>query len=69
VYVICVTIFVFHLLCVCSLENVAKVRIELVKAQGLMMVHSLQRRAQETFSNMVKWLQARYLAEMKWYDI
>ncbi|XP_072242958.1 sperm flagellar protein 2-like [Leuresthes tenuis] len=49
-------------------ENVAKVRIELVKGHGLMMVHSLQRRAQETFSNMDKWLQARYLAEMKCID-
>ncbi|XP_075324973.1 sperm flagellar protein 2-like [Odontesthes bonariensis] len=49
-------------------ENVAKVRIEQVKGHGLMMVHSLQRRAQETFNNMDKWLQALYLAEMKCID-
>ncbi|XP_075324953.1 sperm flagellar protein 2-like [Odontesthes bonariensis] len=48
--------------------NMAKVRIELVKGHGRMMVHSLQRRAQETFSNMEKLLQARYLADIKCID-
>ncbi|XP_072242949.1 sperm flagellar protein 2-like [Leuresthes tenuis] len=48
--------------------NVAKVRIELVKGHNQMMVRSLQRRAQEIFSNMEKLLQACYLADMKCID-
>ncbi|CAG5924374.1 unnamed protein product [Menidia menidia] len=50
-------------------ENAVKMRIELVKNHGLMMVQALQSRAQETFSKMEKWFQARYLTEMTWYDI
>uniref|UniRef100_A0A672IYT4 Sperm flagellar 2 n=1 Tax=Salarias fasciatus TaxID=181472 RepID=A0A672IYT4_SALFA len=66
---------VFLLLCICvhaslfSLENAAKARIALVKSHGLVMVESLQCRAQECFSAMDEWLQARYLAEMKRWDI
>uniref|UniRef100_A0A672J1U1 Sperm flagellar 2 n=1 Tax=Salarias fasciatus TaxID=181472 RepID=A0A672J1U1_SALFA len=65
---------VFLLLCICvhaslfSLENAAKARIALVKSHGLVMVESLQCRAQECFSAMDEWLQARYLAEMKSID-
>ncbi|XP_029960089.1 sperm flagellar protein 2 [Salarias fasciatus] len=49
-------------------ENAAKARIALVKSHGLVMVESLQCRAQECFSAMDEWLQARYLAEMKSID-
>nr|XP_046243810.1 sperm flagellar protein 2 isoform X8 [Scatophagus argus] len=46
-------------------ENRAKVYIALVKGHGLVMVHSLQNRAEQTLHNMQKWLEAHYLAEMK----
>uniref|UniRef100_A0A672IZ33 Sperm flagellar 2 n=1 Tax=Salarias fasciatus TaxID=181472 RepID=A0A672IZ33_SALFA len=49
-------------------KNAAKARIALVKSHGLVMVESLQCRAQECFSAMDEWLQARYLAEMKSID-
>ncbi|XP_047246702.1 sperm flagellar protein 2 isoform X3 [Girardinichthys multiradiatus] len=49
-------------------ENSAKVRLELVKGHGLMMVNSLQSRAQETFTNMGKEFQACYLSKMKCID-
>ncbi|XP_008292289.1 sperm flagellar protein 2 [Stegastes partitus] len=49
-------------------ENAAKVRIALVKGHGLVMLHSLQSRAEQAFSSMEKWLAARYLAEMKSID-
>lgn len=52
---------------VCFPENAAKVRIALVKSHGLVMLNSLQSRAEETFSSMQKWLEAHYLAEMKRY--
>ncbi|XP_054867451.1 sperm flagellar protein 2 isoform X2 [Amphiprion ocellaris] len=48
--------------------NAAKVRLALVKGHGLVMVHSLQSRAEQTFSSMQKWLEAHYLAEMKSID-
>lgn len=48
-------------------ENAAKVRIALVKGHGLVMVQSLQSRAQEASSDMQKWFEAHYLAEMKRY--
>lgn len=48
-------------------ENAAKVRIALVKGHGVVMVQSLQGRAQEASSDMQKWLEAHYLAEMKRY--
>ncbi|XP_033476469.2 sperm flagellar protein 2 [Epinephelus lanceolatus] len=48
--------------------NAAKVRIALLKGHGLVMVHSLQSRAEETLSSMKKWLEAHYLAEMKSID-
>ncbi|XP_074493462.1 sperm flagellar protein 2 isoform X1 [Sebastes fasciatus] len=49
-------------------ENATKVRIVLVKGHGLVMVHSLQSRAEQTLSSMEKWLTAHYLAEMKSID-
>ncbi|KAM9391454.1 sperm flagellar protein 2 [Pholidichthys leucotaenia] len=49
-------------------EHAAKVRIELVRGHCLAMMHSLQSRAEQVFSSMEKWLQARYLAEMKSID-
>ncbi|XP_026198060.1 sperm flagellar protein 2 isoform X2 [Anabas testudineus] len=49
-------------------ENAAKVRIALVKGHGLVRVQSLQNKAEQTFSNMEKWLEAHYLAEMKSID-
>ncbi|XP_071339395.1 sperm flagellar protein 2 [Trachinotus anak] len=49
-------------------ENAAKVRIALVKGHGLVMVQSLQSRAEQTFSDVEKWLEAHYLAEMKSID-
>ncbi|XP_070760798.1 sperm flagellar protein 2 [Enoplosus armatus] len=49
-------------------ENAAKVRIALVKGHGLVMLHSLQSRAEQTFSSMEKWLEAHYLAEVKSID-
>uniref|UniRef100_A0A8C9ZT79 Sperm flagellar 2 n=1 Tax=Sander lucioperca TaxID=283035 RepID=A0A8C9ZT79_SANLU len=49
-------------------ENTAKARIALVKGHGLVMVHSLQSRAEETLSSMEKWLEAHYLADMKSID-
>ncbi|XP_028269778.1 sperm flagellar protein 2 [Parambassis ranga] len=49
-------------------ENAAKVRFALVKGHGLMVLQSLQGRAQQTFSNMEQWSQARYGAEMKSID-
>lgn len=52
-------------ICVCFPENAAKVRIALVKGHGLVMVHSLQSRAEQTLSCMQKWLEEHYLAEMK----
>lgn len=51
----------------CFPENTAKARIALVKGHGLVMVHSLQSRAEETLSSMEKWLEAHYLADMKRY--
>uniref|UniRef100_A0A3P8TMZ8 Sperm flagellar 2 n=1 Tax=Amphiprion percula TaxID=161767 RepID=A0A3P8TMZ8_AMPPE len=50
-----------------KIRNAAKVRLALVKGHGLVMVHSLQSRAEQTFSSMQKWLEAHYLAEMKRY--
>lgn len=55
--------------CVWCPENAAKVRIALVKGHGLVRVQSLQNKAEQTFSNMEKWLEAHYLAEMKRYGI
>ncbi|XP_034728689.1 sperm flagellar protein 2 isoform X2 [Etheostoma cragini] len=49
-------------------EKTAKLRIALVKGHGLVMVHSLQSRAEETLSTMEKWLEAHYLADMKSID-
>uniref|UniRef100_A0A4W6C6C9 Sperm flagellar 2 n=1 Tax=Lates calcarifer TaxID=8187 RepID=A0A4W6C6C9_LATCA len=49
-------------------KNAAKARISLVKGHGLVMVQTLQSRAEEAFSNMEKWLEAHYLAEMKSID-
>ncbi|XP_023257460.1 sperm flagellar protein 2-like [Seriola lalandi dorsalis] len=49
-------------------ENAAKVRIALVKGHGLVMVQSLQSRAEQAFSDMEKWLEAHYLAEVKSID-
>ncbi|KAM4745870.1 sperm flagellar protein 2 [Anableps anableps] len=49
-------------------ENSVMVRLELVKDHGLMMVSSLEKRVEETFSNMEKHFQARYLSEMKCID-
>ncbi|XP_030271688.1 sperm flagellar protein 2 isoform X2 [Sparus aurata] len=46
-------------------ENAAKVRIALVKGHGLVMVHSLQSRVEQTLSSMQKCLEAHYVAEMK----
>ncbi|XP_036069332.1 sperm flagellar protein 2 isoform X2 [Oryzias melastigma] len=48
--------------------NRAKMRLELVKNHGLVMLHSLQSRTQRTLSQMETWLQARYRAEMKSID-
>ncbi|XP_049907303.1 sperm flagellar protein 2 isoform X2 [Epinephelus moara] len=48
--------------------NAAKVRIALLKGHGLVMVHSLQSRAEEALSSMKRWLEAHYLAEMKSID-
>lgn len=52
---------------VCFSENASKVRIALVKGHGLMMVQSLQSRAEQTLSCMQTWLEEHYLAEMKRY--
>lgn len=41
----------------------------LVKGHGLVLVQSLQSRAEQTFSSMEKWLEAHYLAEMKRYGM
>ncbi|KAF7660826.1 hypothetical protein LDENG_00274520 [Lucifuga dentata] len=49
-------------------EHAVKGRIEHVKIQGLAMLHSLENRAEETFSSMQKWLEAHYLAEMNSID-
>ncbi|XP_074526408.1 sperm flagellar protein 2 isoform X2 [Halichoeres trimaculatus] len=49
-------------------ENAAKVRIALVKGHGLVVLHSLHSRAEQTFSSMEKWLQAHFVAEMKSID-
>ncbi|KAM6943903.1 sperm flagellar protein 2 [Lycodopsis pacificus] len=48
--------------------NAAKARIALVKAHGLVMVQSLQSRAEETLSDMERWLESDYLAGMKSID-
>ncbi|KAI3372718.1 hypothetical protein L3Q82_023179 [Scortum barcoo] len=45
--------------------NSAKVRIALVKGHALKMMHSLQSRAEQTFSAMKKWMEELYLEEMK----
>lgn len=42
-------------------------RIVLVKGHGLVMVQSLQTRAEETFTSMKTCLEEHYLAEMKRY--
>uniref|UniRef100_A0A3P9JCS7 Sperm flagellar 2 n=1 Tax=Oryzias latipes TaxID=8090 RepID=A0A3P9JCS7_ORYLA len=55
-------------LILCFLGNRAKMRLELVKRHGLVMLLSLQKRAHRTLTQMETWLQARYLAEMKRYD-
>uniref|UniRef100_A0A3Q3KDJ1 Calponin-homology (CH) domain-containing protein n=1 Tax=Monopterus albus TaxID=43700 RepID=A0A3Q3KDJ1_MONAL len=62
-------IYIYLLYCIllCP-ENAVKVRIALVKGHGLVMVHSLHSRAEQTFSSMEKWLEAQYLAEMKSID-
>ncbi|KAM7391379.1 hypothetical protein PAMP_022074 [Pampus punctatissimus] len=49
-------------------EHAEKVRIALVKGHGLLLVQSLQSRAEQTFSSMEKWLEAHYIAEMKSID-
>ncbi|XP_029019066.1 sperm flagellar protein 2 isoform X3 [Betta splendens] len=49
-------------------EKAAKVRIALVKGHGLQMVHTLESRAEQTFTNMQSLLEAHYLAEMKSID-
>ncbi|XP_015227977.1 PREDICTED: sperm flagellar protein 2 [Cyprinodon variegatus] len=49
-------------------EKSVKVRLELVKAHGLMMIDSLLSKLQETFSIMEKGLQDRYLSERKCMD-
>ncbi|XP_029296259.1 sperm flagellar protein 2 isoform X2 [Cottoperca gobio] len=49
-------------------ENAAKVRIVLLKGHGLVMVRFLQSRAEQTLSNMEKWLAEHYLEEMESID-
>ncbi|KAM7415966.1 hypothetical protein PAMA_018166 [Pampus argenteus] len=49
-------------------EHAEKVRIALVKGHGLLLLQSLQSRAEQTFSSMEKWLEAHYIAEMKSID-
>uniref|UniRef100_A0A3Q3FE34 Sperm flagellar 2 n=1 Tax=Labrus bergylta TaxID=56723 RepID=A0A3Q3FE34_9LABR len=63
---LCPSIFLHA--CVCFPENSAKVRIALLKGHGLVMLHSLHNRAEQTASSMEKWLQAHYIAEMKSID-
>ncbi|XP_076010980.1 sperm flagellar protein 2-like [Genypterus blacodes] len=46
-------------------ERAVKGRIELVKVHGVATLRSLQSRTEQTFSNMDKWLEAQYVAEMK----
>ncbi|XP_067378543.1 sperm flagellar protein 2 isoform X3 [Channa argus] len=48
--------------------NAAKVRIAMVKGHGLILVNSLKSRAEQTLSNLQKWLETQYLAEMKSVD-
>ncbi|XP_047185286.1 sperm flagellar protein 2 isoform X2 [Scophthalmus maximus] len=49
-------------------ENATKVRIELVKGHGLMMMQRLQSKAEQAFGDMEKWLEAHFLSEMKSID-
>uniref|UniRef100_UPI003AAC52F2 sperm flagellar protein 2 n=1 Tax=Centroberyx gerrardi TaxID=166262 RepID=UPI003AAC52F2 len=49
-------------------EHAVKVRIDLVRGCALVVVRSLQSRAEQTFSNMENWLAAHYLAEMNSID-
>lgn len=56
------------LVCVLS-ENATKVRIELVKGHGLMMMQRLQSKAEQAFGDMEKWLEAHFLSEMKRYVV
>ncbi|XP_062240685.1 sperm flagellar protein 2 [Platichthys flesus] len=46
-------------------ENAAKVRLVLVKGRGLFVVQRLQSTTEQVFSDMEKWLEDRYLSEMK----
>lgn len=65
---VCSSVCLPACICVCFPENAAKVRIALVKGHGLVTVHSLQSRAEQTLSCMQKWLEEHYLAEMKRCD-
>ncbi|KAM9858603.1 sperm flagellar protein 2 [Aulostomus maculatus] len=49
-------------------EHATKVRIKLVKGHGLVLVHSMQSRAEQILSDLKKSLETRYLAEMKSID-
>ncbi|XP_047197228.1 sperm flagellar protein 2 [Hippoglossus stenolepis] len=49
-------------------ENASKVRILLVKGRGTVVVERLQSTAEQVFSDMEEWLEARYLSEMKSID-
>uniref|UniRef100_A0AAQ4S441 Calponin-homology (CH) domain-containing protein n=1 Tax=Gasterosteus aculeatus aculeatus TaxID=481459 RepID=A0AAQ4S441_GASAC len=51
--------------CVCVPGNAAKSRIALVRGHGLVMVQSLQSRAEQTSSSMQESLEAHYLAGLK----
>uniref|UniRef100_A0A8D2ZVW4 Calponin-homology (CH) domain-containing protein n=1 Tax=Scophthalmus maximus TaxID=52904 RepID=A0A8D2ZVW4_SCOMX len=69
----CLMLIYFCCACVCVLvcvlsENATKVRIELVKGHGLMMMQRLQSKAEQAFGDMEKWLEAHFLSEMKSID-
>lgn len=55
--------------CVCVPGNAAKSRIALVRGHGLVMVQSLQSRAEQTSSSMQESLEAHYLAGLKRYGL
>ncbi|XP_077377260.1 sperm flagellar protein 2 isoform X2 [Festucalex cinctus] len=49
-------------------ESASKVRIQLVKGHGLVLINSLQSRAEQIFSDMRDRLEAHYVAQMKSID-
>lgn len=49
-------------------ENAALVRIRLVKVHGLVVVHSLQSRAEQALTCIQKWLEEHYFAVMRRYS-